>query len=73
MNDLRATKLEFTRLCTLVCHTRTIEHLMEHELFDELSSSIWGGLVVLGKVLPKAFVAQDLPRNRVSKNWFRMS
>jgi hypothetical protein len=44
---------------------------MERELFDELSSSIWGGLVVFRKVLAEAFVVKHLLQNHVSKSWFK--
>lgn len=44
---------------------------MERELFDKLSSCVWGGFVVFRKVLAEAFVVQHLLQNHVNKNWFK--
>jgi len=70
-DHFRAAELEFTRLSALVCHTGAVEHLVERELFDELSGSIWGCLVVFREVLAKTFIMQYLWPNHVSKNWFK--
>lgn len=59
-NYLCASLLVFARLATFICHTRSIEHLVESKLFHKLSPCIRGCLELLHKIFPIAFVMKHL-------------